>query len=352
MSRQLRGARSNPTMLNRLSDLVRLRTFANEQVQPVPRVDMDALRDLLPGDYVRAQIEAVLPDGTFRVAIRNQALLLRLPVQAQAGDRLQLSVVAREPHLKFALVMEDDPAALSTSLSETARFITALLDESDKLPHTPAARAGAPLLAGFPGDSAQTATVLRNALTHSGMFYEAHLAQWVAGERTLVELMREPQTRLAPLRTARRVALPDGRDEAEPSVIIDGTPHLPELPVHRDALTMIKQQLDTLESRHVAWHGMIWHGQPLDWEVTEEPSASPQSAEAAPWRTRLRLKLPHLGAIDATLLVAARGVTITLQADDTKTLAALTDQRADLQKSLREAGVTPLGITVRRHEPA
>jgi len=352
MSRRLRGARSNPTMLNRLSDLVRLRTFASAQVQPVPRVDMDALRDLLPGDYVRAQIEAVLPDGTFRVAIRKQALLLRLPAQAQAGDQLQLRVVARDPHLKFALVMPDDPSALSTSLSEAARFITALLDESDKLPHTPATRAGAPLLAGFPGDSAQTAAALRNALTHSGMFYEAHLGQWAAGERTLVELMHEPQARLAPLRQPRRVVLPDGSHDAEPAVIIDGTPHLPELPVHRDALTMIKQQLDTLESRHLAWHGMIWNGEPLDWEVTEEPPAAPHATEETPWRTRLRLKLPRLGNIDATLLVAAHGVTITLQAADARTLSTLTDQRANLQKSLREAGVSPLGITVRRHEPA
>ena len=115
---------------------------------------------------------------------------------------------------------------------------------------------------------------------------------------------------------------------------------------------MIKQQLDTLESRHIAWHGMIWNGEPLDWEVTEEPPAAPHAAEETPWRTRLRLKLPRLGNIDATLLVAAHGVTITLQAADARTLSTLTDQRANLQKSLREAGVSPLGITVRRHEPA
>jgi len=309
------------------------------------------LGDLLPGDHVRALVEAALPDGAFRVAIRNQTFLLRLPFQARAGDTLQLRVMAREPQIKFALVTQEDAPGLATSLSETARFITALLDESEKLPLAWTAHADIPLLAGVPRDSAQIAAALRNALAHSGIFYEAHQAQWIAGERSLGTLMLEPQARFEPLRKIKLPALPVRAGDADSAIAVaDDTPRLPELPVHRDALAIIKQQLDTLESRHVAWHGVIWHGQPLDWEVAEDPPHAPQSADEPAWRTRLRLTLPRLGKIDAVLMVAARGVSITLHAADADTLSALTGQRAKLQQSLRDAGVTPLGIIVRRDE--
>lgn len=341
-------------LLNRLSDLVRLRTSANTQVPPVSGPNMAALSDLMPGDTVRAQIEAAMPEGTFRVAIRNQPFILRLPFKAQAGDTLQLSVVTREPQIKFAFLMREDTPGVATNLSETARFITTLLGETEKLPLTSIARTGAPLLAGLPGDSIETASALHNALTQSGMFYEAHQAQWIAGERALAALMREPQARLAPLRPGNASAWPVDAEDAITSAgaSVDAPPPLPELPVHRDALTIIKQQLDTLETRHIAWNGMIWHDQPLDWEVAEEPHDTPEIADEHRWRTRLRLSLPRLGRIDATMLVAARGVAITLHAATTETAAALTDHRAKLQQSLVDAGVTPLGITVRRDEAA
>ena len=341
-------------MLNRLSDLVRLRTFANTQVQPVSRVSLAAVSDLVPGEIVRAEVEAALPDGTFKVAIRNQPFLLRLPFQAKPGDLLQLSVVAREPQLKFALVMQENTPALATSLSETARFVTALLGESEKLPHMEIVHPGAPLLAGAPANSSHAAAVLRNALAHSGIFYESHQAQWVAGERTLATLMREPQARFAPLRHGVKAA-PAERAGSHGAADGDGAqalPHLPELPVHRDALAMIKQQLDTLESRHVAWHGLIWHGQPLDWEVTEEPPPARELADEPAWRTQLRLTLPRLGRIAVTLQVATRGVTIALRATDAGTLVALEHASAELRQSLRNAGVTPLSITVHRDESA
>jgi hypothetical protein len=340
-------------MLNRLSDLVRLRTFAAAQVQPVGRVDFAALSDLLPGDFVRATVESALPDGTFRVAIRKQVFILRLPFQARGGDVLPLRVVAREPQIKFALVTEPDIPELAADLSETARFVAALLDESEKLPLTSIGRAGAPLLTGTPGDSAATAAALRHALAHSGMFYEAHQAQWVGGQRALAALMQEPQSRFKPLRDADEAPpIAEGADHSGEIVVVDGTHPLPELPVHRDALPLIKQQLDTLETRQIAWSGMIWQGQPLDWEVAEDSDYTPQPADERRWRTRLRLTLPRLGAIEATMLVNARGVAITLRAATREAGAALETRAEELRQSLRTAGVTPLGLTVHGDETA
>jgi hypothetical protein len=341
-------------MLNRLSDLVRLRTFA-ATVQPVTRVSLEALRDLVPGDEVRAQVEAVLADKTVRVAIRNQSFTLRLPVPARAGDTLQLSVVTTEPQIKFALARDADIPEPAASLSETARFITALLDESEKPPLTTTVRAGAPLLAGVPGDSRETAAALHDAFAYSGMFYEAHQAQWVAGARELAALEHEPQARFTPLRSLHAAAPPDGADDTDSLAVVvpDAAPHLPELPVHRDALTLIKEQLNTLETGQVAWHGIIWQDQPLDWEVAEEPPGdTPQSPGALPWRTRLRLTLPRLGAIEAIMHVGPHGVAIDLHADTSATVSALADGRGKLQQSLRATGITPLGISIHGDESA
>ncbi len=331
-------------MLHRLADLVRLRTYASTLIQPVGRVGQGVLHELPLGTRLRAQVEAALPDGTFRVTIGSQALVLRLPSGAQAGDVIGLSIAAREPRLKFAIAAEATSAAPAARLSETARFITALLNESEKLPVTGAAPSGTPLLDGAAADSTQVAAVLRRALTTSGMFYEAHQAQWVTGERGLADLMQEPQAQLPPL--PRTAAMAAGADADGPYANPDAVPRMPELPVHRDALGIVRHQLETLDSRQVFWHGLVWQGQPVEWEVAEHPHAGKTAPEMPAWRTRVRLTLPRMGAVDATLLIAARGVAIMLHADSLETAAALDDNRAALRQALRTAGVNPLDITV------
>ena len=338
-------------MLNRLADLVRLRTFASTLTQPVGRVSLDALRELSLGEHVRAQVEAALPDGGVRVTVKNQSLILRLPFPAHAGDILQLVVAAREPRLRFSIAAPAESPALATKLSETARFITALLSETAKLPVTTPAHAGTPLLPTPPGDHDQITAELRHALANSGMFYESHQAQWVAGDRPLAVLLQEPQAQLTPLAGTAQSA-PTGHDDGATIGVGDGAPRLPELPVHRDALNIVRHQLETLDTRQVVWNGLIWHGQPLEWEVTGHPPATDAVSQEQPWRTRLRLTLPRLGAIDATLLVAAHGVAVMVHAASDAAAATLADHQAELQQALRNAGVPPLRITVCGDEAA
>ena len=332
-------------MLNRLADLVRLRTFANTLTPPAGRVGLDALRQFSLGEQVRAQVEAALPDGTFRVAAKNQSLVLRLPFPARAGEVLQLTVTAADPRLQFSVAA---PAtAPAARLSDTARFITSLLGETAKLPVTAPAQGGTPLLAMPPGDHDEIAAELRNALTSSGLFYESHQAQWAAGDRPLTVLLQEPQAQLPPLTGAAASAHGDDYNVNHG----DTAPHLPELPVHRDALNIVRHQLDALETRQIVWNGLIWHDQPIEWEVTGQRHAK-LAADDAPWRTHLRLSLPRLGAIDATLLVAARGVAVLLHAATDATAATLADHRGELSQALRAAGVVPLSITIDRDESA
>jgi Flagellar hook-length control protein FliK len=159
---------------------------------------------------------------------------------------------------------------------------------------------------------------------------------------------------LPPLRAA---AAPDaGALVGDPSDSIGdtapGLPHLPDLPVHRDTLNVLRHQLDTLDTRQVVWNGLIWPDQPIEWEITGQEPSTPDMPEEQPWRTRLRLTLPRLGAIDATLIIAARGVKITLHAASGDAAQMLADHQGELQQALRGAGVTPFSITVGRDETA
>ena len=336
-------------MLNRLADLVRLRTYADTLVQPTSRVTFDALRELSLGDQVRGQIEAMLPDGTVRVAIKNQTLVLRLPFPAQAGDVLQLHVTAREPRLRFAVTAPPESPTFATTLSETARFVTALLDETDKLPMATVAHVGKPLLGTPPDNHDEITAGLRHALSTSGMFYESHQAQWAAGQRPLALLLEEPQAQLVPLHDAQPSTPSPGSDEHATSGAETG-PRLPELPVHRDALNIVRHQLVTLDTQQVVWNGLIWRDQPVQWEVAAREPDTREGTEELPWRSRLRLTLPRLGEIDATLDIARTGVSITLHAATAEAAATLAEHQAELRLALRGAGLTLSGITIRCNE--
>ncbi|QBP50027.1 flagellar hook-length control protein FliK [Burkholderia pseudomallei] len=100
----------------------------------------------------------------------------------------------------------------------------------DPLLATPDARAGNPAAATAPGAQAAQAApqaalpaspaaalslALVQAVAQSGLFYESHLAQWLAGQRTTAELAREPQARLA------SGAEPDAQAGAQPGQMGD-----------------------------------------------------------------------------------------------------------------------------------
>ncbi|HDR9056148.1 TPA: flagellar hook-length control protein FliK [Burkholderia vietnamiensis] len=71
-------------------------------------------------------------------------------------------------------------ASSSTPSAATAATAAAAVRDTPAAPPTAALRAA-----------------LAQAVSESGLFYESHLAQWLAGQRPLAALMREPQARLA-----------------------------------------------------------------------------------------------------------------------------------------------------------
>lgn len=176
---------------------------------------------------------------------------------------------------------------------------------------------------------AALAAALEKAVAASGLFYEAHLADWLAGQRSPADLAREPQNSLladappgsdgaARQRTASGGAQPNGADGSNarpiPSITtalaarfmagevlassvadLSGEPahaglHSLAQPlvgdadpqqgaqqnpqsmaaVHPATVPLVRQQLDLLATGQFRWSGEAWPGARLDWTIEQD----------------------------------------------------------------------------------
>jgi hypothetical protein len=365
-------------MLHPLNALARI--FPGASLARRQPGDSALLAGLEPGQRLSGRVHGYLANGEFLVELAarqarsqdGQTVQMRLPAGVHQGDLLNLVFVSREPRPTFMIAAGDalSPPGVSSRVSDAGRFI-------DELLRQPAVSAGlttlsstGSLLMGPPLDSMQLARSLAAALDRSGLFYESHQAQWVAGLRSLPKLLLEPQARLsskAGFATTAITARAQGTEagaggEAGTSGGLSGErgdPAAPSAghgdtggPVHPDALALVRQQLDILETRQFALQGMAWPGQVIMWEAAQEkPQDRGESDKrnqgaggqaASTWRTTVRLTLPSLGHIAASLRLEANGgcaLDVHLAAAEPGAAAALRASAALLAGGLKAAGI-------------
>jgi hypothetical protein len=101
------------------------------------------------------------------------------------------------------------------------------------------------------------------------------------------------------------------------------------------------------------WHGEVWPGQNMDWQIEwERPEGEGGNAaedEAGRWRTTLSLTTPRLGQVDAVLQLEPTGIRIALATPYGAIAADLRDEIPALAAALGEAGVPLLAVQV-KHE--
>jgi hypothetical protein len=198
---------------------------------------------LAVGQELNARLLSDRTGGRFLALIDGRAVEVVLPPGAKAGDTLRLTVTAEQPRLVLSGQADarigtgpgataagadaassagpDDaqaqPARAATDVSVGAggRALTRLVADiasaaagaraPDPDPDAGATQGnrGAPLVAlpaaGRGELAGQLAAALARTFSGSGLFYESHQAQWVAGERSLDSLRQEPQGKLPPL---------------------------------------------------------------------------------------------------------------------------------------------------------
>lgn len=336
-----------------------------QQLQPLRGIPAE-LPAMQRGQTFTAQIREVLPDNTYRALVAGKQLTLQLSEGAKAGDELELVVVDRSGRVIIARQVEggNTPAGSSApypfaKFSAAARLIGQLLPAEGEAPPPAQLNRGQPLLAQPPlaqNAAALLAPALGKAVAQSGLFYEAHQAQWVNGRLPLAQLLQEPQgQRSAPAAFQHAAVQKVGAGETAPA----GSPRNLETTsaqspglaqrVPDDLRPLVQQQLEAAAANRMAWHGEVWPRQTMDWQIEwdGEREADGSRDEEAQWRTALSLTTPRLGRIDAKLQLSARGVSIALATPSDSSANDLRAAAPALVEALSAAGVPLLDIKVR-----
>lgn len=323
---------------------LRMRLQAEALVHPVAPVTeiLGDLPELRQGQQFTARIVEALPQGTYKALVADKEITLSLSEGARVGDTLELVVVDRSSKSLFAQLAAQPDASETANepypfanLSRTARLIGTLLpNEGETAPPAPL-NAGKPVLDAPPVSAASLAAALKGAVRSSGVFYEAHQAQWVTGRFPLAQLLEEPQAqhsdfarlvshlmqssgtsgasispnslpsgaipaesaapRAAHAITAESVensgksaltgrrydladAMPPGapRGREADAVMVAGADASESLAptaqhVPDDVRPLVQQQLDALATDRLVWQGEAWPRQVVEWQIEREP---------------------------------------------------------------------------------
>jgi len=298
------------------------------------------------GQSMQAEVLSKLPDGSYVVRVADMAARMPLPPNVQPGNQLPLTLVAINPRPTFQLATAQggqafaeagpplpeganlqasplaflegkEAAALSrasallaraqlpaaslgpdsgagASLSKTGQVLGEVIAAASANGAPPTAALGrTPLLGAAGADAAQIAAALQRGMEKSGLFYESHVAEWAQGTRAQAELAAEPQ--------ARGMAPPSDPATAQ----------------------LINLQLNAHEQARVAWHGQLWPGQEMRWEIArdapeggsgERPAAGDADGEHAGWQSSLTLRFGGLGEIAAKVVLSGGQLHIRLDA--------------------------------------
>ncbi|EXI77642.1 MAG: Flagellar hook-length control protein FliK [Candidatus Accumulibacter appositus] len=359
----------------------------------------DKLPGLAAGQRLLAEVQALLPNGTYRALINQRSVTLALPFAAKSGDAIELEVSESNGKLTLAVLARGTSEggkagneSTATQLSRTGQLIGTLL-AGGRDGNKGGANVALPLngnqaiAASPPRSGTDLLPLLKQAIVHSGMFYEAHQAEWVEGRYSRAQLLQEPQGKQPPtttpaqqLATARQAptaaaggeaaAFRSGAESAptltQPAASNEATnrgptaasqptsptPSSPAPPAVAPQLqAIVQQQLEAFATQNFSWQGQVWPGQQLHWEIdnAKDGRQSDAGGEAGgeKWQTRLRLFLPRLGEVDARLHIQGQQITLSVVANDAATRQLLSSEAAALRSQLERAGLdlTSLGVT-------
>ena len=364
----------------------RLQSSADVALRPVAPTQQltDKLSDLVAGQKVMAEIQSMLPNGTYRALINQRNITLALPFSAKSGDTLELLVTESDGKTSLAVVSHQQANegktardAVSTTLSQTGKLIGQLFSRADESSDDSKAltlNGNQPIARTPPSSAQELLPLLKQAIAQSGMFYESHQAEWVEGRFSQNALLQEPQGKLSspnafapasPLPLSQpgnpetsaqgkeapvATRLPTTDPAASPRTVNESPP--PQASGHLIApqtQPIVQQQLDALATQHFAWQGQVWPGQEMRWEIEEDDqrTGADEPESATGWSTRLKLTLPTLGSVNAQIRLQDQQLVLAIIADSPETRALMQTETGHLYKQMTDAGlsVTSIGIS-------
>jgi len=263
------------------------------------------------GKQLQGQIVNSL-DGNSIIKISNglqngSILQLRVPAEFKIGDQLILTLLSNNNNQpKFSVSLEAVTLG-PIVISQTGQLLSQLLEENPEPIRV--INTSSLTISGEP-NPIQLASQLNNALEISGVFYESHLKQWREGQRTVEQIRQEPQN---------------------------------TGPINNQ---LIPIQLEAMENKHFAWQGEIWPDQTMQWDVIQDKDNEPnqqkqeESDYNANWKTTVKLDMPNLGHISATISIKDDIVHLQLHANKADVVTLLKNNSEQLVQSFASAGIS------------
>lgn len=231
-------------------------------------------------------------------------LQLRLPAECKVGDQLILTLLSNENNQPRFSVSLQTASIGQTVISDAGQMLSQILEEH---PEPSRVMSTAPLTTSSDPDSTQLASQLNNAVDKSGVFYESHLKQWSEGARTVEQIRQEPQN---------------------------------NSPVNNQ---LIPIQLEAMENKHFAWQGEVWPGQTMQWDVIKDKEDQQKQNEPdynSSWNTTVKLDLPNLGQISATINIKDDVAHLQLHANNADVVTLLKNNSEQLIQSFASSGIS------------
>jgi len=118
--------------------------------------------------------------------------------------------------------------------------------------------------------------------------------------------------------------------------------------VHADAVPLVQQQLQTLDTRQVVWQGQVWPGQQMHWSIEEEMArrGGGQGNESPTWHTHLNLQMPGLGGVSAKLAFVNGQVQLDISADSGDSVSRMRQHQTELVDRFASSGLQLSGVTI------
>ncbi|HSH71466.1 MAG TPA: flagellar hook-length control protein FliK [Methylophilaceae bacterium] len=281
------------------------------------------------GQEYTGQILAKVSDTAYNVKveggdIKGAILKMELGSAAQTGQTLVLKYLQGSPVPTFLLTQNTPKnSGSSLQLSPAAQLLGQYLQAAEGEGVSTRYEATA-IVTHSPKNPQVLAQDLKQAVSSSGLFYESHLGDVVQGSRTLAAIAQEPQNQSnSPL------------------------------------AALMSQQLAILENQRMSWHGEVWPGQKMAWDVylqergdadAKYTSSEQPSDEDAPISSELTLHLPHLGKVSAHLSLIDGRMRVNIMAEQPQTLDTLKSQRLSLAEAIGKNGQQLDALTVAAHE--
>ena len=367
------------------------RSQANADISLRPVAPTQEITDKIPGlsigQRIMAQIQALLPNGTYRALVNQRNVTLALPFAAKSGDTLELQVTQSDGKLTLAVLAHRSPEnatkeSASATLSRAGQFIGELFSKSKGTDGETKAlmlNGNRPISEAPPRGASDILPLLKEAITRSGMFYESHQAQWVAGRFTKTSLLQEPQGTLStpaafqktaesnastqsaiaqakapyPQQNASEARLdsPSTKNITTSQQKTGTEPGLTQTTgplVATQIQSLVHQQLAALANQHFVWQGQIWPGQDMRLEIEEEAKHRQQDEEDSSnsWSTRLNLTFPHLGGIDARIALQGNEIALSIKLANDHSLSTVRANSDQLRQQFHDAGLSIASIGI------